>query len=170
MSIDASIALPLHRRGVSVGYLAAAAIAVSLWLGVGLLLMPVMLILALLHWWSAPTIDALAAGHHRWLAVHHLLSVGVLLAVLIGPLFALPALWTTASTVVNTLIYAPNPGPTLAAAWQSLPIPTLLLAGFVFVFGWLLASFWISLRLLRSGLRWADGRSTRPGTQVPPAC
>lgn len=167
MAIDASIELPVHRRGVTAGYLAAAAIAVSLWLGVGVLLLPAMLVLALLHWWSAPTIDVLAAEHHHWLAVHHLWSVGVLLAVLIGPLFALPALWTTATTVLNTLVYAPHPEQTLAAAWQSLPISTLLFAGFVLVFGWLIATFWISLRLLRAGLRWADGRPLRANQQTP---
>lgn len=163
MDFDASTPLPLHRRGVTAGYLAAAAIAVSLWLGIGALLLPIMLILALVHWWSAPTIDTLAASHHYWLARHHLWSVGLLLAVLIGPLFALPALWTTATTVFNTLLHAPHPGQTLAAAWPSLPIATLVFAGLVLVFGWLLATFWISLRLLRTGLRWADSRPVRSG-------
>lgn len=159
--MDDSLALKPYRHGVTAGYLAAAGVAGSLWLGVGIVLLPVMLLLALLHWWHTPTLDALAASHHQWLAQHHLYSFGVLLAVLIGPLFALPALFQAAHTIWNTLLYAPHPGATINAAWSSLPWPTLLLAATVWLVGWLVATFWISLRLLRRGLRWADGRPAR---------
>jgi len=158
MSLGHDIDLPARRSGVSLGYLVAAAVAASLWLGVGIVLLPGMLVLALVHWWAAPALDELAASHHHWLARHHLWSFIVLLAVLVGPLAALPALYETVTTVFNTLMHAPHPGETLTAAWQELNLPTLLLAGFVLLFGWLVATFWISLRLLRVGLRWTDKR------------
>ncbi|MDA3921068.1 MAG: hypothetical protein PF501_10370 [Salinisphaera sp.] len=154
MNVD----LPAHRRGVTAGYLVAAVIAASLWLGVGVLLLPLMLILALLHRWAAPTLDELAASHHHWLAAHHFWSVLVLSAVLIAPLAALPTLCQTATTVLNTLTLAPNPVETLAAAWPELNLPILFIATLILLVGWFVVTFWISWRLLRQGLRWADGR------------
>lgn len=151
--------LPAYRRSVTAGYLAAGTIAASLWLGVGVLLLPVMLGLALLHRLAESTIDAVAASHHRWLAAHHLWSVLVLLIVLVAPLAALPPLWQTVTTVLNTLLQAPHPVETLAAAWPALNVPVLALAGVILIPSWFVVIFWISWRLLQHGLRWADGRA-----------
>ena len=143
---------------VTIGYIVAAAIVAALWLGVGILLLPVMAVIALLHWWAAAGQDALVASHHRWLGRHHALSVLALLFVLLAPLAALPTLFTSAMTVLNTLAYAPHPAETLAAAWPELGIGTLMLAVFIATAGWLLVTLWLSIRLVRRWLRWADRR------------
>ena len=143
---------------VTAGYLAAGAMVAALWLGVGILLIPVMAVIALLHWWAAAGQNALLASHHRWLGRHHALSAIALLLVLLAPLAALPTLFTSAMTVLNTLAYAPPPAQTLAAAWPELGIGTLMLAVFVATAGWLLVTLWLSIRLVRRWLRWADRR------------
>lgn len=144
--------------GVTFGYIGAGAIAAALWLGVGILLIPVMAVIALLHWWAAAGQAPLANSHHRWLGRHHALSVLALLAVLLAPLAALPTLYTSAVTILNTLAYAPHPAETLAAAWPDLGLGTLMLALFIATAGWLLATLWLSIRLVRRWLRWADRR------------
>lgn len=152
-----SDAAPATRpASVTAGYVGAGAIALALWLGVGILLIPVMAVIALLHGWAAPRHTPLAASHHRWLARHHVLSLIALLLVLVAPLAALPTLLTSAMTVLNTLAYAPHPVETLAAAWPELGIGTLMLAVFVATVGWVLVTLWISVRLIRRWLRWAD--------------
>jgi hypothetical protein len=144
--------------GVTFGYICAGAIAVALWLGVGILLIPVMAVIAPIHWWAAAGQTPLIDTHHRWLARHHAISVLALLLVLFAPLAALPTLYTSAMTVLNTLAYAPHPAETLAAAWPELGIGTLMLAVFVATAGWILVTLWLSIRLVRRWLRWADGR------------
>ncbi|HET7312961.1 hypothetical protein [Salinisphaera sp.] len=144
--------------GVTLGYLVAAGLTAGLWTGVGLILLPVMLLLAALHALAAAGGVDCPGSHHRWLAAHYLLSVIALCLVLLAPLAALPALLTDTMTVINTLLYAPHPIATLAAAWPALGHwPTLIGAGLVFFFGWFAVMLWISLRLLRRGLRWAEG-------------
>lgn len=145
------------------GYLAAGALAAGLWLGIGILLLPVMLVLAAWHWMaSGQTIDSLAAEHHRWLARHHIGATVALSLVLILPVLAIPALLDTLQTLINTLVFAPHPFATLAAAWPAFDhLPMLFLAGLVLAFGWLAATIWISARLLFKGLRWAEGRPAR---------
>jgi len=144
--------------GVTFGYIGAGAIAVSLWLGVGLLLIPVMGVIALTHWWAAAGQTPLVRSHHRWLGRHHAISVLALLLVLFAPLAALPTLYNSALTILNTLAYAPHPGETLAAAWPELGLGTLMLALFVATVGWVLVTLWLSIRLVRRWLRWADRR------------
>ncbi|ERJ20766.1 hypothetical protein SSPSH_000108 [Salinisphaera shabanensis E1L3A] len=144
--------------GVTAGYIAAGAIVAALWLGVGILLIPVMAVIALLHWWAAAGQSALVASHHRWLGRHHAISATALVLVLVAPLAALPTLLTSAMTVLNTLAYAPNPVETLAVAWPELGIGTLMLAVFVATAGWILVTLWLSIRLVRRWLRWADRR------------
>ena len=144
---------------VTLGYLAAGLIVAALWLGVGILLIPVMAVIALLHWWAAAGQAPVPASHHRWLGRHHALSATALLLVLLAPLAALPTLFTSAMTVLNTLAYAPHPAETLAAAWPELGIGTLMLAVFIATAGWLLVTLWLSVRLVRRWLRWADRRA-----------
>lgn len=145
---------------VTLGYLIAGAFALALWFGVGVLLLPIMLAMALFHALAKNRQHPLAASHHRWLAAHHLGSVIVLLAVLILPLLSIPALISDATTVMNTLSQSPHPLETLSAAWPSFNhLPTLIASGLIFVFGWFVAVLWISFRLLRRGLRWAEGLS-----------
>lgn len=144
--------------GVTFGYIGAGAIAAALWLGVGLLLIPVMAVIALLHWWAAAGQTPLVNSHHRWLGRHHAISVLALLAVLFAPLAALPTLYNSALTILNTLAYAPHPVETLAAAWPELGLGTLMLALFIATAGWLLVTLWLSIRLVRRWLRWADRR------------
>lgn len=145
--------------GVTFGYICAGAIAAALWLGVGILLMPVMAVLALVHWWAAVAQTSLVSSHHRWLGRHHAISTLALLLVLLAPLAALPTLYTSALTVLNTLAYAPHPMETLAAAWPELGVGTLLAALFIATVGWMLVTLWLSIRLVRRWLRWADRRS-----------
>lgn len=149
--------------GVTLGYLAASAIVAALWFGIGLILLPVMLLLALLHGMAGAGRRANTAGtHHRWLAAHHLWSVAAYLFVLLAPLVAIPALLTDGMTVLNTLVQAPHPLTTLAAAWPTLDHwPLLIGSGLVFLSGWFVATLWISFRLLRRGLRWAEGAPAR---------
>lgn len=144
--------------GVTLGYILAGTLAAALWFGVGVLLIPVMLVMALLHWLATPGTQTLADSHHRWLGRHHALSALALVLVLIAPLLALPTLLTSAMTVLNTLAYAPHPMETLAVAWPELGVGTLLLAAFVALAGWLLVTLWISIRLIRRWLRWTDNR------------
>lgn len=147
---------------VTFGYLIAAAIAVALWFGIGVILLPVMLVMAVLHILAGPVCNRLAAGHHRWLAAHYLWSLVALLAVLVLPFIAIPALLADTATVFNTLVQAPHPLRTLAAAWPSFGhLPTLVGSGLILVFGWYVVTFWISFRLLRRGLRWAEGAPVR---------
>lgn len=144
--------------GVSIGYLVAAALAAALWIGIGMALVPIMLLLAIVHAAAATGRANLAGSHHRWLAAHHLWASIGLIIVLIAPLAALPALLSNAMTILNTLIYAPHPIQTLAAAWPALAHwPSMIGAGLTFVFGWFVVTVWISFRLLRRGLRWAEG-------------
>lgn len=144
--------------GVTLGYLIAAGVAAALWIGIGVILLPAMLLLAVVHALAAPGRVDLAGSHHRWLAAHHLWSAVALAVVMIAPLLAVPALLTDAMTVLNTLVYAPHPMATLAAAWPTLGHwPTLVGAGMLFFFGWFIVTLWISFRLLRRGLRWAEG-------------
>lgn len=149
---------PSSAPGVSAGYLLAAGMAAALWIGIGVILLPVMLVLALAHGLAAAGRIGLAGSHHRWLAVHHLWSAGAIAIVLIAPLLAVPALLSNAMTVFNTLLYAPHPIATLAAAWSTLDHGSMLAgAGLILFFSWFVVTFWISLRLLRRGLRWAEG-------------
>ena len=144
--------------GVTFGYIGAGAMTAALWLGVGLLLIPFMAVIALVHWWAAAGQTPLVNSHHRWLGRHHAISVLALLLVLFAPLAALPTLYNSAMTVLNTLAYAPHPMETLAAAWPELGISTLMLALFIATAGWLLVTLWLSIRLVRRWLRWADRR------------
>lgn len=144
--------------GVTLGYIAAGTLAAALWLGFGVLLVPLMLVMALLHWLAAAGTASVADSHHSWLGRHHALSALALLLVLVAPLFAIPTLLTSVMTVLNTLAYAPHPVETLAAAWPELGVGTLLLAAFVAIIGWLLVTLWISIRLIRRWLRWSDNR------------
>lgn len=144
--------------GVTLGYLAGAAIAAALWIGLGIALLPVMLALAVLHAIAASGRVGRAGSHHRWLAAHHLWSVTGFLIVLIAPLASVPALLANTMTIFNTLVYAPHPLQTLAVAWPSLANwPTLIDSGLTIVIGWFVVTLWISIRLLRRGLRWAEG-------------
>ena len=118
-----------------------------------------MAVIALLHWWAAAGQAPVPASHHRWPGRHHALSATALLLVLLAPLAALPTLFTSAMTVLNTLAYAPHPAETLAAAWPELGIGTLMLAVFIATAGWLLVTLWLSVRLVRRWLRWADRRA-----------
>lgn len=147
----------MNRLVVTLGYAAAGAIAAALWLGIGITLIPVMLLMALAHALAASD-DGLVRAHHRWLARHHLYSALVLIAVIVLPVLTLPTLLDHTMTVINTLRYAPHPLETLAAAWPQLGVGTLLLAVFIALAGWLIAMIWISLRLVRAWLRWMDGR------------
>jgi len=153
-----TVAARVVAPGITVGYLVAGATAAALWIGVGVLLMPLMLVFALLHWFAAGGHNPIAHSHHRWLARHHALSCVVLLLVLIAPLLVLPTLYNSAMTVLNTLAYAPHPAETLAAAWPQLGIGQLMFAVFVTSAGWLLATLWISVRVIRRWLRWTDRR------------
>jgi hypothetical protein len=147
---------------VTLGYLIAAGIALSLWFGFGILLLPVMLIMALLHALAAPRSPSLAAGHHRWLAAHHLWSITALVEVPALALLAFPFLLSNAAVIFNTLIHAPHPIETLVAAWPAFIHPAALVGGgLALVSGWYVVTFWISLRLLRRGLRWAEGAPAR---------
>lgn len=148
----------MNAPGVTVGYLLAGAAAAALWIGIGVLLMPVMAVLALLHWIAGSASDAVVTSHHRWLARHHALSVVALLCVLAVPLLALPTLRSTAMTVFNTMAYAPHPAETLAAAWPELGVGTLMFAAFIAVAGWVLVTLWLSIRVILGWLRWADRR------------
>ncbi len=144
--------------GVTTGYIAAAALAALLWLGVGLLLIPLMVVLAVLHGMAWTTTDAVVRSHHRWLARHHGLAAIALLAVTLAALFAVPAALHTGMTILNTLAYAPQPFATLAAAWPELDlIGPIALAVLAFA-GWLIVTLWISIRLILRWLRWADRR------------
>src|SRR5699024_983410 len=124
--------------------LVAAALALSLWFGVGVLLLPVMLAMALVHFIArAGHGNYLAASHHRWLAAHHLWSVIALLAVLILPVFSLPALISDTTTIVNTLMQSPHPIETLNAAWPTFNhLPTIIAGGLVFLLGWYAVTIW----------------------------
>ncbi|MBO9471404.1 hypothetical protein J7355_15045 [Endozoicomonas sp. G2_2] len=156
---ESSPAVETSNFGVTFGYIGAGTIAAALWLGVGILLIPVMAVVALVHWWAAAAQTPLVASHHRWLGRHHAISVLALLLVLFAPLAALPTLYNSALTVLNTLAYAPHPVETLAAAWPELGIGTLMLALFIATAGWILVTLWLSIRLVRRWLRWADRRA-----------
>ncbi|ROO24752.1 hypothetical protein SAOR_14215 [Salinisphaera orenii MK-B5] len=142
--------------GVTLGYLTAAAVLAALWVGVGVVLIPVIAVLAIPHGLATGGADPVIAGHHRWLMRHHLWSAATLLLVLIAPLLAIPTLLDTTMTVLNTMAYAPHPMETLAAAWPELGIGTLMLAAFVAIAGWLIVTLWLSVRLIRRWLRWMD--------------
>lgn len=144
---------------MTVGYLLAGLIAAALWIGVGVLLVPIMAVLALVHWTAKSTSEAVSRSHHRWLARHHVLSVIALLAVLAVPLLAMPTLHSTTLTILNTIAYAPHPAETLAAAWPALGVGKLVFAALVALAGWVLVTLWLSIRLIMCWLRWTDGRS-----------
>ena len=148
----------MRAPGVTAGYLLAGLIAAALWVGIGVLLLPVMAVLALLHWMAGSARDAVRQSHHRWLARHHALSVLALSLVLAVPLLAIPTLHSTADTVLNTIAYAPHPGETLAAAWPALDIEELVAAGFIAVAGWARVTLWLSVRVILRWLRWTEGR------------
>jgi len=148
----------LNAPGVTFGYMLAGVAAAALWIGVGVLLIPVMAVLALLHWMAGASPDIVVESHHRWLARHHALSVLALLLVLIAPLLAIPTLLNAGTTVLNTLAYAPHPAETLAVAWPELGVGKVMFAGFIAVAGWLLVTLWLSIRVILRWLRWADRR------------
>lgn len=141
---------------VSLGYLAAGAIALAVWLGVGWLLWPLMPVLAWIHARAAKRGAYVLRAHHRWLAHHHLLFAAGLLAVVAVPLAVLPAVLHDLGTWANTWWYAPHPAATLAAAWPPEDLPRLIAATLVALAGWFVVTLWMSLRLLRRGLKWAE--------------
>lgn len=145
--------------GVTLGYLAAGAIAAALWVGIGIVLIPLMVVMAIPHGLASSSGRPAVDSHHRWLCLHHLLSAAALVVVLVAPLLALPTLMHSATTILNTLAYAPHPIETLAAAWPQLGVGTLAAATFIALAGWLLVTLWISVRLIRRWLRWMDGRA-----------
>lgn len=144
--------------GVNLGYLLAGAMAGALWIGIGMMLIPLMVVLALVHRLAATGAAPLTGSHHRWLARHHLYSATALVCVLIAPLFALPGLVDTLSTILNTLAYAPHPIATLQRALPQLDLGPPLAFGLIALGGWFVATLWISLRLIRRGMLWAEGR------------
>lgn len=144
--------------GVAGGYILAGCLAALLWLGVGLLLLPLMAVLAVLHGIAGLSANGTARSHHLWLARHHLWATIALLAVTVAALFTVPAALDTGMTILNTLAYAPHPAETLAAAWPALNLPGLVALGVVAFVGWLLVTLWLSIRLIVRWLRWVDRR------------
>lgn len=144
--------------GVTGGYILAGCLAALLWLGVGLLLVPLMLVLAVLHAIAGLSTRDPARGHHLWLARHHGWATLALGAVTAAALFTVPAALDTGATILNTLAYAPHPAETLAAAWPALNLPGLVALGFAAFAGWLVVTLWLSIRLILRWLRWAERR------------
>ncbi|HLQ84525.1 MAG TPA: hypothetical protein VK110_00085 [Salinisphaeraceae bacterium] len=144
--------------GVTGGYLLAGCMLLLLWFGIGLLLLPIMAVLAVLHALRGLAVDGVARSHHLWLARHHLWATLALLLVTLTALTAVPLAVRSGSTMLNTLAQAPSPLQTLAAAWPQLGLPHIVLLGLTAFLGWLLVTLWLSIRLIRRWLRWIDRR------------
>lgn len=147
--------------GIPLGYLAAASIMAALWLGWGLILLPLVGLLAILHILAARQhVLPQPAGHHYWLARHHIwtfIGLGILLMM---PPATGPQLLTAGQTIFNTLLQAPHPLQTLAAAHPELSNwPNLIHNGLIILWIWFCLLLWLSIRLLRRGLRWAEKRN-----------
>lgn len=148
--------------GVTLGYLTAAGIIATLWLGWGIILLPLVILLAILHTIAARQhAIPLPASHHRWLARHHVWTLIGFGIIFLMPLAAVPELLTTGRTILNTLLQAPHPLRTLAAAQPELiNWPNLVHNGLTILFVWFCLLFWLSIRLIRRGLRWAEKTHT----------
>lgn len=149
---------PTCAPGITGGYVAAAGIVILLWFGLGLLLLPVMAILAVIHALRGLAVDGVPRSHHLWLARHHVWSVLALLLVTAAVLVAVPMAIQAGMTIVNTLAQAPNPVATVAAAWPALGLPRIVTLGLLAFGGWLVVTIWLSIRLIVHWLRWVDRR------------
>src|SRR5699024_4431250 len=147
-------ALPIF----TAGYLLAAGLIFLLWFGFGLLLLPIMALLALAHAWRGLALNGVARSHHLWLARHHVWATLALLAVTAAVIVAVPVAIESGVTILNTLVQAPDPIATLAAAWPALDLPRIVTLGLMAFVGWLLVTLWLSIRLIRRWLRWVDRR------------
>lgn len=144
--------------GVTGGYILAFCLLLLLWFGVGVLLLPVMAVLSVLHALRGQSVDGLARSHHLWLARHHLWATIALLLVVAVALVAIPIAARTGMTLLNTLAQAPNPIETIMVAWPTLALPQIIALGLVAFLGWLLVTLWLCIRLLIRWQRWLNGR------------
>lgn len=149
---------PSPAPGVIGGYILAGCLIVLLWFGVGVLLLPVMAVLAVLHALRGLSLEGLPRSHHLWLARHHLWATIALVLVTAAALVAVPLAVQTGMTVINTLAQAPNPIETLAAALPALGLPRIVTLGLIAFLGWFLVTLWLSVRLIVHWLRWVDRR------------
>lgn len=144
--------------GITGGYLLAGCLILLLWFGFGVLLLPVMAILAVLHALRGLSLQGIARSHHLWLARHHLWATIALVLVIAAAVVAVPMAIQSGVTIINTLAQAPNPMETLAAAWPALGLPQIVALGLLAFLGWFLVTLWLSVRLIVRWLRWVDGR------------
>lgn len=149
---------PTNAPAVTSGYILAGCLIVLLWFGVGVLLLPIMAVMAVLHALRGLAMQGLARSHHLWLARHHLWATIALLLVIAVAMIAVPLAAQTGMTILNTLAQAPNPVETLMAALPALDLPTIFTLGLVAFLGWLLVTCWLTLRLILHWLRWHHGR------------
>lgn len=140
------------------GYILAACLIILLWFGFGLLLLPVMPVLAVVHALRGLALDGVPRSHHLWLARHHLWATLALLLVTAAAIVGVPLAVESGATLINTLTQAPDPIATLAAAWPALRLPQIVSLGLLAFLGWLLVTLWLSIRLIRRWLRWIDRR------------
>lgn len=144
--------------GITGGYVLAACLLILLWFGVGLLLLPVMAVLAVLHTLRGMSLTGIPRSHHLWLARHHAWATIALLLITAAVLVVIPMAIQSGMTIINTLVQAPNPIATLAAAWPALGLPQIATLGLLAFIGWLLVTLWLSIRLVTHWLRWVDRR------------
>lgn len=144
--------------GVTGGYILAGALILLLWFGVGVLLLPIMAVLAVLHALRGLSMTGVTRSHHLWLARHHLWATLALLLIVAVALIAVPLAARTGMTIFNTLLQAPNPIETLAAAFPALGLPKIITLGLSAFLGWLLVSLWLTVRLVVHWRRWSSRR------------
>lgn len=144
--------------GVTGGYVLAGCLIVLLWFGAGVLLLPVMAVLAVLHVLRGLAMSGVARSHHLWLARHHLWATLALLCVIAAAVVALPLAAQTGMTIFNTLLQAPNPIETLVVAMPALGLPKIITLGLFAFLGWLLVTLWLTIRLVVHWRRWSERR------------
>lgn len=144
--------------GITGGYALAFCLVILLWFGVGVLLLPVMAILAIWHALRGQSAKGIARSHHLWLARHHVWATIALLLVIAGALVAIPLAITSGVTVLNTLAQAPNPLETVIAALPALGLPKIISLGLLAFLGWLLVTLWLCIRLIIHWFLWINGR------------
>jgi|GEM_PF-1684853 len=151
-----------YTPSVTGSYILAGCLVILLWFGIGLLLLPIMLVLAVLHAWYGLALTGMPRSHHLWLARHHLWATLALVSVSALPIISVPLANRTDFSLLNslldTLLQAPNPIATFSAALPALGLPQIFMLGLLAFLGWLLVTLWLTLRLVSHWLRWVDRR------------
>lgn len=153
--------------GVVLGYAAAAAMVLLIFVQMGLFAVLLAPVMCVLHWVIASGRVPVIASHHRFLARTWLYALLAQVAVLgvIGVAFA--EVWSL-GTIVFDAIAAAEPGEEVAMAANSLSAyldytagrPLLMLVGafVIHAIATTVIGAWLSIRLVRRWLRWSDGQ------------